>query len=363
MRQMSRGGLLPSSARRRLYQSWALPYRQEPWALPFQVSQQTACSAFQRFHESNSRGTRVTLQAVRPYMLPFYVFEGTLHVNFTGVVGYKAGDESDAYGKWQASEFKHHNIDCPPIDLGADTGSVSAVYAGFGFRRLFVRQALAGGLTEELLQQSVPLTHIPAAGKPVGIDVQPFEMKPSFAFVQRLQERLPEVAHHAAECRMRTAEVRSLSYAHSEAPSCDEPGEGGAKLVRPMSIQPDYDRVDQVQFDLQAARLHARGIVVLPVWAIEYVCLGQSYRAFVSALAPTGGGSRLATVACLRHGGPLLVLEDDANWGAGFVSAVGRLVGAVQAALDDDAERRLLLYLGGQASRLRESWQWRGNVV
>ena len=133
--------------------------------------------------------------------MPFYVFEGSLDVSFTGIVGY---DEND--------EYAHENIHCPPVQLGANTGAVSAVYAGFSYRRLFLRQALAGGLTEELLQTAVASTRLPADGLPEGAVLDEFEMKPSFAFNERLMERLPEVAHHEAESLMRTEEVRELTF-------------------------------------------------------------------------------------------------------------------------------------------------------
>ena len=258
---------------------WTLPYRQIPWALPFKIQREAAVNAFGEFSKSKGEDTpRINVKTVRPVLVPFYVFEGSLDVSFTGIVGY---DEND--------EYAHENIHCPPVQLGANTGAVSAVYAGFSYRRLFLRQALAGGLTEEILQTAVASTRLPPDGLPAGAVLDEFEMKPSFAFNERLMERLPEVAHHEAESLMRTEEVRELTFSR--------PSPDGVAAVSEVSIQPsdcsrppDYDRVEEVSFELKEQRLHDKGVVLLPVWAIEYTCLGQRYRGFVSGLPPRPGG-------------------------------------------------------------------------
>jgi len=56
-----------------------------------------------------------------------------------------------------------------------------------------------------------------------------------------------------------------------------------------------------VRFELKHARLHERGVCALPVWVVDYECLGQRWRAFVSALEPRSG--RIA-VAGMRHASP-----------------------------------------------------------
>ena len=114
---------------------WTLPFRQEPWALPFALTQEDALSAFLAHHGDRPHAPKITLRAVRPCQVPFYIFEGSLAVSFTGIVGYDDGAESDDHGLVQTKEYSRGNIRCEPIDLGADTGAVSAVYAGFGFRR------------------------------------------------------------------------------------------------------------------------------------------------------------------------------------------------------------------------------------
>lgn len=275
------------------YGAWTLPFRQEPWALPFRVTQQEALDAFIQRHDGGTK-PRLTLRAVQARHVPFYVFEGDLSVRFTGVVGYEDGGAVDAAGLTPAVEYTRRDIACPPIALGADQGAVSAVYAGFGFRRYFVRRALSGGLSAELLATAVPLTQLDAlAGdQPMGCMCDDFEMKPSFAFKTRLLERLPEVAHHLAEAHMEHADAQTLQYWD----------DGGGSSACPADAAPDYERVDDVDHELSTPRLHDKGVVVLPVWAVEYLCLGKRFRAFVSGLAPEEG--ELPTVSGMPHRNP-----------------------------------------------------------
>ena len=269
---------------------WTLPFRQEPWGLPFAVTQQEALAAFMTHHDRES-GPKITLRAVRPCHVPFYVFEGTLAASFTGTIGYDDGAESDAHGLVQAREFTRSDIGCESVDIGADTGAVSAVYAGFKFRRLFLRQALSDGLSEGLLQSAVPLRQL--VGQPAGAVADDFEMKPSFAYRERIHQRLPEVAHHHAECRMRHDVTRALDF------WC------GEERVRPCDREPDYDFVSDVAYELEAPRLHDRGVIALPVWVVEYACLGQSFRAFISATDRSGRRADCAVrVAGMQHGSP-----------------------------------------------------------
>ena len=166
--------------------SWTLPFRQEPWAIPFAVEFTDALRAFRLRHSADA--PRITVRALRPCHVPFYVFQGTLNVNFTGVIGYDDGGESDSCGRVQASEYERREIECPPVSIGADSGNVSAVYAGFAYRRVFVRRALAEGLSESMLQSAVPLTRLSA--QPQGTVAEDFEMKPSFAYKERILARL-----------------------------------------------------------------------------------------------------------------------------------------------------------------------------
>jgi hypothetical protein len=191
---------------------WTLPFRQIPWALPFRVSQQEAICAFHEHHTADDNTPKLTLRGVRPCHLPFYVFEGSLSVSFTGIVGYDDGGDGNSHGWVQATEYSRRDIPCPPAAIGADSTAVSAVYAGFQFRRLYVRMALTEGLSEDALQAAVPLNRLPSALQPRGATADDFEMKPSFAYKERILSRLPEVAHHEAERRLLSDDVRALAF-------------------------------------------------------------------------------------------------------------------------------------------------------
>ena len=110
---------------------WGLPYAQEPWVLPLLSPRRM------RSMPSNLAFVSAMAQDFGArcggILLPFCVFEGQLQVRFTGIVS-SSSDDGHAYTR--------HDISCPPLRLDGDTASVSAVYAGFEFRRLFVRQAL-----------------------------------------------------------------------------------------------------------------------------------------------------------------------------------------------------------------------------
>jgi len=273
---------------------WTLPYKQIPWALPFDVGQQDAIAAFSALHDAR---LRITLRAVRPCVVPFYIFDGKLRVEFTGVAGYDDGGESDARGITQATEYVRRGLSCPPLPIGAGTGGVSAVYAGFDFRRAFLRQALTGNLSEALLEQAVPL---PSVDLPAGTYREAFQMKPSFAYIVRVQDRLPEVAHHIAEQQMDANEARALPFWREDGSS-----------QTPAEVEPAYTRVEDVTHEMTDARLHDRGVITLPVWAVEYLFLGKPYRAFVSGVRPSGGGAAVA--AGMQHGSPL-GSERGATW-------------------------------------------------
>ena len=155
---------------------WELPYRQIPWALPFQISKAEATEAFHSWLSTDlHRLAELSISAVRPVYVPYYVFDGQLKVTFDGVVGY--GDR----------EYALRGIKCPAVHLGADAGRTTGVYAGFDYRRKYIRTALPGDLTDELLSSSVPFTALPE--QPEGLSVEAFRMKPSFAYVQRIQVR------------------------------------------------------------------------------------------------------------------------------------------------------------------------------
>ena len=59
--------------------------------------------------------------------------------------------------------------------------------------------------------------------------------------------------------------------------------------------------MEEVSFELKEQRLHDKGVVLLPVWAIGAYMLGQRYRGFVSGLPPRPGGRSRRQAHCRRH--------------------------------------------------------------
>ena len=280
---------------------WELPGSSPPWALPFAIDEAAARRAFDSWTAKTRGGNldpmghpmRAVLGhtsspcvlEVRPCHVPFYVFTGELRTTCTGVVNLHSRD------------YKREAIVVPPIQLNADAGPTMGVYAGFDFRRLYVRQALSGDLTEDLLQSAVPHGALTSGQQlPAGTVVESFKMKPSFAYVRRLQERLLATGFHEAEMHMHTSSARALTYTTADR----------QRIVCPASEYRSRNlslRVEQVEWALEDARLHDHGVVLLPLWAVEYTFLGQRFRAFVSALHD----DPQPTVAGMRHG-------SDARW-------------------------------------------------
>lgn len=159
-----------------LHGHWTLPGRQIPFGLPFQVDSQIARAAFQRFTRCEN-GTQLSVRALRPYHLPFYIFEGELQTTYTGVLG--CAPTSSHGPVTDEMEYVRKGIRCRLLPLGADAGTTTAVYAGFDFRRMYVRQALSADLTDDLVQSAVPLPQL--SGMPPTVGVEAFKMKPSFA--------------------------------------------------------------------------------------------------------------------------------------------------------------------------------------
>ena len=121
--------------------------------------------------------------------------------------------------------------------LGPDEGAATAVYAGFHFRRRYVRETLSGDVSEALLESAVPFSQL--ADQPAGAGVESFKMKPSFAYAQRLCERLPGAAPRCAEMRRDAPRCAERSR---EAPRCDETRAAtllAASLPPPRSAAPE----------------------------------------------------------------------------------------------------------------------------
>ena len=283
---------------------WSLPYQQIPWALPFAISRAEALDAFARWMSSGCAHTSHSVTAVRPCWVPYYVFEGTLEVAYTGVAVYddpadggsgggSGGSSSSAAEHAPGREVRLPGLRCPPVSMGASMGPTMAVYAGFGFRRVFVREAISGDLADGMLAAAVPLSQLQTAT--AGHGVEAFKMKPSFAYVSHVLERLEGLAHHDAQAHFGALGLDGLGGSMR-----DEEG-GAAAAGAALASR----RVEDIACELSEARLHTKGVVMLPLYAIEYSFLGQRFRAFVSAMRPTPTPS----VAGLQHAA-------DARWAA-----------------------------------------------
>lgn len=277
---------------------WELPFRQIPWALPFRVTREQAHQTFLDWEGVRSRRLgQLNVRVVRPMHVPYYIFVGDLEVSFTGVISY-----DDLPGV----EYARPDIRCDPMRLDAGHGKTTAVYAGFDFRRKYVRQALPPDLSEELLEGAVPYTELTGpifrdleARQMAGAGVEAFQMKPGFAYIHRIEERLPPLAQQLAQAKL-AAVLRGEEHGCAGLPTPGreqhqqlafrEVGEGASgRSVVPAAEPPDMPshrraRVADLQLAFDGARLHDRGVVVLPLWAVEYDYLGQPFRAFVSAL-------------------------------------------------------------------------------
>lgn len=269
---------------------WELPFRQIPWALPFRVTREQAHQTFLDWEGVRSRRLgQLDVRVVRPMHVPYYVFVGDLEVSFTGVISY-----DDLPGV----EYARPGISCAPKRLDAGHGKTTAVYAGFDFRRKYVRQALPPDLSEELLEGAVPYTELTGpifrdleARQMAGAGVEAFQMKPGFAYVHRIEERLPPLAQQIAQAKLAAVlcgeehdcaglptpareplEFRQVgdgegpTWDPSSYPPCAR--EGGCAVVpaaEPDSVLPSHrrTRVDDVALTFDGARLHDKGVVVL----------------------------------------------------------------------------------------------------
>jgi DnaJ-domain-containing protein 1 len=148
---------------------------------------------------------------------------------------------------------------------------------------------------------------------PRGSGVEPFEMKPSFAYSERILERMSEVAHLQAERHMLLDETRALAFCTADGAHEATLGElSDAALGRGIGGVGE-ERAEDVSFELCEARLHDMGVVLLPFWIAEYTLLGKGYRAFISGLPPKGG---VPTVAGAFHDGVPQAGDAAVSWSA-----------------------------------------------
>lgn len=281
---------------------------QQPWAIPFAVSEQRARESFSQWTNTGHAMTSgiFELKSIRPEHVPCYVFEGQLHGQFTGVLTYKRNEVwYDVNGKrhTRRARDEYYRQAIPFAGrrpIGADTAALAAVYAGFEYRTKYAEPAATGSLTEEALSRAVPLTEAEA---PAFTGVGAFAMKPSYAFA-RVQARLVRHALEEATATLHSAACDRLEF-HG----------GGFYPACPSKDwqQPDSRHVRDVEFELEGARLHDRGVCLTPLWVVEYTYGGEPFRCFV--------GGVHANVTGITH----LLSRDATVRGAAVGTAVGLL--------------------------------------
>ena len=172
-----------------------------------------------------------------------------------------------------AWRLQNHSRLCCESSTGASTPE-AFVYAGFQHRAECVEGAVRG---RAALAHVVRLNE---ARSPPFTGIGAFEMKPSFAYA-RVDERLRAVARAEAEHELQYGNARALTYRYR----------GGGGLMSPGVACPatdwsgpySYD-VENVAYELAGARLHDRGVVLLPVWIVEYAFEGEVYNCFVGGV-------------------------------------------------------------------------------
>jgi len=299
---------------------------QQPWALSFMVDEQSATAAFHAWTKTHSMTSGTfELRSVQPHHLPFYMFTGVLTGTFTGVCTYSESETFwDLNGKKRNRtkhvDYVHHDIPfAREKPLNASNPEVMGVYAGFDFRRTYVEQAAlldASTVNEKtLMAMATPLT---TASSPASTGVGAFAMKPSFAF-RKVWEGLNREAHRAANQEMNTPAVRSLKFRRTSGYS----GLFGTDVACPATDwqKPGSTSVRSVKYELSSARLHERGVLMLPIWVVDYSYAGEPYRCFVSGLnGRVGGITHLLTQDAIVRGGGLGLMF---GLGVGLVSQIG----------------------------------------
>ena len=345
---------------------------QQPWAIPFAVQEREALGAFDSWKKTGHLMTTgsFALKSIRAERVPAYVFSGqALRGTFTGVLTYRSQEPYlDTNGKVGMRTVRHEywRHDIPFVSrrpMGLDSAHSDdekpAVYAGFDYRTQYVEGALLHGLSEAALSRAVPLTW---ADDPPFTGVGAFTMKPSFAFV-RAHGRMRRVAIADADNALRSdPHVRSLEFPLGKEwprfplgfslPSAVF----GHDVACPArdSRQPDIVEAMNVQYEVEGASLHERGVLLLPVWVVEYTFGGEGYRCFVSGIDGHVGG--------ITH----LLSQDASLRGAALGAFVGLAAAAAVktplALLAGPAGGAMMGGLTGymMASRRRDTWEEEG---
>ena len=328
--------------------------REQPWAVPFLVEESEARAAFHNWTATQWRNKAFALHSLRSEHLPFYVFEGRVQGRFTGVLTYTDTTYyTDRNGKRQSRlSYRYYAREDIPFVARQPTGASTPeafVYAGFQHRAECVEGAVRG---RAALAHVVRLNE---ARSPPFTGIGAFEMKPSFAYA-RVDERLRAVARAEAEHELQYGNARALTYRYR--------GGGGLtykpkwddlirKIDTPGVACPATDwrapysyHVENVAYELAGARLHDRGVVLLPVWIVEYAFEGEVYNCFVGGVdARVRGLTHMVTQDARQVGG---ASGFTAGLGVAICLQWGSLIGAPGAGAVDFASLAVLS-LGGAA--------------
>ena len=89
-----------------------------------------------------------------------------------------------------------------------------------------------------------------------------------------------------ARCSTRASSTTSSFVGGGAAASWQGSSAEGSRLACPKNdwVQPDRRFVQDLAYEVEGARLHGRGVVLMPVWVVEYTYSGQAYRCFVSGV-------------------------------------------------------------------------------
>jgi hypothetical protein len=291
-------------------------------AVPFKISKKEAARKFDHWISKGGGksflrfGEKIGHTKVEPCFLPFYVFDGSLNVEFRGGLGYTTSyTNKDGHRRTKTKWYYKNNIQISSAVALANRKEMY-YYAGYDFRRKYVIQAMAG----TPLKDAEPMSH---RSHPRNLKIFPFETKPSLAFSTVEEERVVKMGEKVANSYLRSRpsdkfESESLFALYRFACPAED------------WEQPDSFSVTSLRTTISGAKFHDSGVVYLPVYVVSYTRNHKQFRAFVNgATGSVGGlvhinssdaalvfsgigaffGCGLATVL-VRSGGPIM-----AGWG------------------------------------------------
>ncbi|KAK9814057.1 hypothetical protein WJX72_000065 [[Myrmecia] bisecta] len=300
-----------------------------PRLVPFQVSLKQAHDIFHEWHGDKWLAPTKMLQhpsaSVRPVLLPFWLFEAAIRVEYTGVLGFPVEEGKPSSGTvWKETHWRDRGYQEYPWTLGS-----MQVYASYTYRRDLTEAAKEPGMLSRtrVLKAEEAARGLVAAARsgPTLVDLDAPAMRQAIAWEFALRN-------------IRTNEAAEAERALKR--------ETGAELVR------------DVQVRIRTLRRRAR-LVYLPAFMIDYTFgeyfnahnerRAEKYQAVVSGMGNTLAGERhydpaKAQVAAgaLVGGASLLVsmvavpwLGMDLGWSLGvegalalFLACTGAGVGA-----------------------------------